>query len=292
MKAITVLLLFLAGVSTPVNASPPAIAVSIKPLHSLVSAITEGVSEPQLILSSNTDPHHFSMRPSQVKLIQQAQLVVWAGPELEASLSKTIQRSNAKKLTLLDIELPALYATRLHGNDEAQATGKTDPHIWLSPDNAVHISKLIADTLKQIDPANSNRYQKNLDNSIENIDQLSAEIEFELSLPNKRYIAYHDAYQYFEKHFGLIAAGAIKNSHAVKTGPAHISKLKHLIDLQDANCIVYDTSEQPAIIDSLGKTERTRIQHIDILGRDIAAGSELWFDLMRDMASGFRQCLQ
>ena len=66
------------------------VVVSIKPFHSLVSAVMQGVSEPILLLNGNSSPHSFSLRPSDADSLQNATLVFWGGERLEQFLAKPI----------------------------------------------------------------------------------------------------------------------------------------------------------------------------------------------------------
>ena len=68
----------------------PKVVVSIKPLHSLVSGVMEGVGEPSLLLEGNASVHVYSMRPSEVWMLQQAELFFWVGPQLETFLEKPL----------------------------------------------------------------------------------------------------------------------------------------------------------------------------------------------------------
>ena len=68
----------------------PKVVVSIKPLHSLVSGVMEGVGEPNLLLEGNASVHVYSMRPSEVSMLQQAELFFWIGPQLETFLEKPL----------------------------------------------------------------------------------------------------------------------------------------------------------------------------------------------------------
>ncbi|MEY3659664.1 MAG: hypothetical protein RLZZ169_489, partial [Pseudomonadota bacterium] len=73
-----VLSLLLAALALPAAAAPaPVLAASIKPLQLLAAAITDGVSEPQLVLGASEDPHHAALRPSQRRALQAADLVLW-----------------------------------------------------------------------------------------------------------------------------------------------------------------------------------------------------------------------
>lgn len=91
--------------STTVTASgDTAVVASIKPVHSLVAAVMEGVGEPALIVEGAGSPHSYSLKPSQAAAIQEADLIFWIGHELEAFLEKPIETigANATSIELID----------------------------------------------------------------------------------------------------------------------------------------------------------------------------------------------
>jgi zinc transport system substrate-binding protein len=75
------------------------VVTTIKPLHSLVSSVMDGVSEPSLIIEGTNNPHTFVFKPSHAKLLEEADMVFWIGEDLEAFMEKPLKSlaSNAKK---------------------------------------------------------------------------------------------------------------------------------------------------------------------------------------------------
>ena len=69
--------------NTQIN-NPGAIVVSIKPLYSLVAHLTEGLSQPVLLIKQTQSPHHYTMRPSERRLLANAKMIFWAGPQMES----------------------------------------------------------------------------------------------------------------------------------------------------------------------------------------------------------------
>ena len=72
-------------------ADAPVVVTSIKPIHSLVSAIMDGVGKPELIVDGAASPHTYSMKPSNAKALQDAKVVFWVGPGMEAFLEKPLE---------------------------------------------------------------------------------------------------------------------------------------------------------------------------------------------------------
>lgn len=99
MKLATGLPLALQGLAVPAlllagaahSADAPVVVTSIKPVHSLVSAIMQGVGTPELIVDGAASPHTYSMKPSNAKALQDAKVVFWVGPGMEAFLEKPLE---------------------------------------------------------------------------------------------------------------------------------------------------------------------------------------------------------
>lgn len=87
----------------PVAADAPRVAVDIAPVHSLVAQVMEGVAMPDLIVTPGASPHVYSMRPSQARALQDADLVVWVGEPLSPWLKKPLETlsEESKQIELL-----------------------------------------------------------------------------------------------------------------------------------------------------------------------------------------------
>ena len=81
------------------------VVTTIKPLHSLVSSVMEGVGEPSLIIEGTNNPHTFVFKPSHAELLEEADIVFWIGEGLEAFMEKPLDSlaSNAKKVAFMDL---------------------------------------------------------------------------------------------------------------------------------------------------------------------------------------------
>ena len=82
------------------------VVASVKPLHSLVSSVMKGVGKPDLIVKGAASPHTYSLKPSQAKQLEDADLVFWMGHELESFLEKPLEAiaSNARVVELIDTD--------------------------------------------------------------------------------------------------------------------------------------------------------------------------------------------
>ncbi len=85
-------------------ADAPKVVASIKPIHSIVAAIMQGVGKPELLVNGAASPHTYSLRPSEARALQNADLVIYVSPELESFLDKPLKSlsSNAKVMELAE----------------------------------------------------------------------------------------------------------------------------------------------------------------------------------------------
>ena len=82
----------------------PKVVTSIKPIHSLVSYVMDGVGRPDLLVDGSSSPHTFQLKPSHATMLQEADIVFWIGEDLESFLETPLDSiaANAKRVTLMD----------------------------------------------------------------------------------------------------------------------------------------------------------------------------------------------
>ena len=81
------------------------VVTTIKPLHSLISSVMEGVGKPSLIIEGTNNPHTFVFKPSHAEMIENADIVFWIGEDLEAFMEKPLESlaKNAKTISFMDM---------------------------------------------------------------------------------------------------------------------------------------------------------------------------------------------
>jgi len=90
----------LAGLSGAASLALPAqaaVVASVKPVGFIASAIADGVTPVEILLPDGASEHDYALRPSDIKRLQDADLVVWVGPEMEAFMTKSAASLPAQK---------------------------------------------------------------------------------------------------------------------------------------------------------------------------------------------------
>ena len=302
-------------VLTPLKAEI-SVVTSIKPLHSLTSYIMEGVGEPELIIDGVASPHNFQIKPSHAKMLQKADLVIWVGEDLESFLPTALKSipKNSVVLELLDQSgLKKLkfreknifeghddhgddeHAKKEEGHDEhghdehGHAHGEYDPHIWLDPLNAKVIVKKITNQLVKIDSSNSAAYKANSKKLLKDLDTLTKSIKKDLN-KNASFVVFHDAYQYFEKRFGLSVVGALTVNPDVMPGAEQLSEIREVIEEKKVKCIFSEPQFNPAIIKSIASDTGVKTGVLDPLGATINKSKNMYFNLIEDMSNALKDC--
>ena len=287
--AFLAILVVLAG-SGMARAAELVIATDIPPVSALVRDVSGAA--PRQILPDAVSPHDFALRPSDMRLLQEADLIVWLGPLANPGLAKAMQRPEfaAKALDLSAVDgtthLPSRRAGRF---PTAVDAGHTDPHTWLDPENGRRWAAAIASRLAVLDPAGAAAYtagQQRLAAALADVEG-AARAAFE-PVAATPYLHFHDAFQYFERHFGLqpLAAATAGDEESLSLGI--VAELRSLLAEQPGTCLfLSDTNEQrraAALLDN------ARIGWLDPLGRRLPADHS-YADLIAANAEGYAACL-
>jgi zinc transport system substrate-binding protein len=167
-----------------------------------------------------------------------------------------------------------------------------DGHAWLDPINAKRMTDRIVQALSAADKTNAGKFQSNGEDLKRRLDHLSAELSTELSpVANRPFIVFHDALQYFEKRFGLKAAGSIAMSPEVAPSAKRLSTLRKKVVSLGAVCVLAEPQFDTRLVNNLTEGTKARIGTIDPEGAKLDAGPGLYFQLLRNLARDLKACL-
>ncbi len=278
--------------------SVPAVVVSIKPLHSLVAGVMEGVATPLLLVKGGGSPHGYVLRPSEARALAKAQLIVWVGEELESFLQKPLATfgQGDHQLKLSEQLQKSLLVKRQGGSweghahqhsDENGAAGlkmqhqNPDLHLWLDPTLAKQIVILTDKRLSEIDPAHRSQYNSNTTELIKKLDQLDQKLREQLTpVKDIPYIVFHAAYQYFESAYGLNAVGSITIDPERRPGAKRIKEIREKIKQLGARCVFSEPQFKSRLIATVIEGTGAKTGTLDPLGADLPAGPDAYFQLM------------
>ena len=178
-----------------------------------------------------------------------------------------------------------------HGDHEDH--GSHDPHAWLSPDNARIWLNLIASQLSIVDPENAGTYFANAAAARSEIEALTIEVNSLLEpIRGKKFIVFHDAYQYFEKAFDLSASGAISLGDASKPSPARIAEIQGRILEESIDCVLSEPQFNKGLVATVMAGSKAKTSVIDPLGVGLKPGPDLYSELIRNMTKTLVDCFE
>ena len=179
------------------------------------------------------------------------------------------------------------------GHDEDEhATGNVDPHGWLDPYNGRIWLDVIATALSKIDPTNSDIYFANATQAKADIDTVISELEATLAeFRGTNFIVYHDAYQYFEKRFDVLAAGSISLGDVSDPSPARIAEVRKKVEELGITCVFSEPQFNSELVRTVtdGVSVKTRV--IDPLGTQFTLGPDFYLNVLRGIAQSMASCL-
>ena len=297
-------------------ADAPVVVTSIKPVHSLVSAIMQGVGKPELIVDGAASPHTYNLKPSNARALQDAKVIFWVGPGLEAFLEKPLQSLGSDAIVAQLDDAPGLVklpfreggAFEAHddgdehegaghehaeaGHDHDHDHGAFDTHLWLDPMNAKAMATEITTTLVAADPANALTYEANAKALDDKLDALDKEIAATVStVKDKPFIVFHDAYQYFEHRYHIRVAGSITVSPETIPGAERVSEIHKKVGDLGATCVFAEPQFEPRLVNVVIEGTKAKSGVLDPEAATLPAGPDLYFTLMRGIADSMKSCL-
>ncbi|MBC3373156.1 zinc ABC transporter substrate-binding protein ZnuA [Pseudomonas sp. SWRI92] len=281
------------------------VLTSIKPLQLIAAAVQDGVAVPQVLLPPGASPHHYALRPSDVRKVQSVDLLYWIGPDMEGFLPRVLNGRTLPSVAVQD--LPGLKLRHFaddsashedddHGSDEHDhdhRPGTVDAHLWLSPLNARVIAAKMAADLSAADPANAARYQSNLKGFNQRLDAMDARLKARLAgVAGKPYFVFHEAFDYFEDNYGLKHAGVFAVAAEVQPGAQHVAAMRTRLQAVGKTCVFSEPPLRPRLAETLVAGLPVKLAELDALGGYTPATAQGYEQLLEKLGNDLAGCLE
>ena len=291
------------------QAANAAVVASLKPLGFIASAIADGVTDTEVLLPDGASEHDYSLRPSDVKRLQGADLVVWIGPEMEAFMEKSVKNiPNAKQVTIAQLNdvKPLLMKggddddddhghNDAHGekSDEHHHHGDYNMHLWLSPEIARASAVAIHEKLVELMPQSRAKLDANLKDFEAQLAATDKQVGNELApLKGKGYFVFHDAYGYYEKHYGLTPLGHFTVNPEIQPGAQRLHEIRTQLVEQKATCVFAEPQFRPAVVEAVARGTSVRMGTLDPLGTNIQLSKASYSQFLSQLANQYASCLK
>ncbi|MEH6567274.1 MAG: zinc ABC transporter substrate-binding protein ZnuA [Halopseudomonas sp.] len=292
------------------------VLTSIKPVQQISAALLAGIDEPAVLLPPGASPHVFALRPSDRRALASAERIYWIGPSLERFLVEVLhERDSAREL----IHVPGLSLREFdeahdhqheteeahadhadeHGDEHAHEQGhehddsNLDPHIWLSPENALTIARWMRDDLAPLYPEQQARLDSNLAAFEQSITALEQSLQQRFApLSDKPYFVFHDGYDYLEAYLGIAHRGVFSLAHEIQPGARHVNELRQTLSAAAPACVFSEPQFTPRLVRSLTEGLQVKSAQLDPLGSDIKVGPQGYEQQLRELTDTLAGCLE
>ncbi len=285
----------------------PKIVTTLHPIGLIASEIMGSSETVTVLLPPTRSPHHYQLKPSHVRALNQANLVIWVGQSLEMFMNKPIAQLKRKGsvltleeisgLTLLSYRANALWPHQAHHHSShthahQDTSNNIDGHLWLSTHNAVTIASHIAKRLFKLDPANRADYRANLALFTEKVVRLDKHIRKEMTPYNDTpYLVYHDAFQYFESQYNLKPLGTFLTDGAQGLSAKRLRALNRIIKTNNIKCIFADQQYSPSLPEKVASQTESNLVTLDPIGVTISMENGGYARLLETISKNMLSCL-
>ena len=283
------------------------IVTSIKPIQAIVSAITRDAANVVQLIPDYASPHDYSFKPSDIRKVQDADIVFRIDEHMETQLNGVFQNVRKDKVSI--VSLASVNGLKLleshheqkknsdemeneqHQHDTHESTSSNlDFHIWTSPNNTLLMASKIASSLSELDPKNAQHYQQNIQGFFQAVKTQSEKIKTKLSpYKDKPYIVFHNSWQYFAVEFGLQPPIVVDLHEGISSGAKTVSEIRERIVEDKINCVFYDSGISLARLKVIA--EKAKMIEIDVLAKSMKLDQTTYINWLTKLGNQIETCL-
>ena len=250
------------------------VVTTVAPITSIVENVAGDRATVTGIIPEGTNSHTFEPIPSDSKLLNNADLVIFNGLDLETPTQKLAQANLQQGAVIYSLgDKTIKEADYIYDFSFPKAQGHPNPHLWLNPEYAMRYATLVRDELVRIDPKNKNAYEQNAAQFIKKIESLDRAIQEAVqTIPagNCRLLTYHDSWPYFARRYGFQVIGAVQPSDFADPSPKEVMRLIDQIRREKVPAVFGSEVFPSPVLEQIAREAKSR--YIDKLRDDELPG--------------------
>ncbi|MEM9897354.1 MAG: zinc ABC transporter substrate-binding protein [Bacteroidota bacterium] len=250
----------------------PHIVTTTGMLYDAVLNITKGKMTIEALMGPGVDPHLYKATQGDLQKLNQADLVIYNGLQLEGKMTSILEKLSLQKPVANATEnFPQNLLLTASGYQDAY-----DPHIWFDVSRWKHAVQATSEAIVQLDPSNGDYYNKNTVNYLQKLDSLDGHIEKklkEIPAAQRILVTAHDAFNYFGDAYDIQVAALQGMSTVSDFGLKDIANAIDLITENNIKAIFAETSVSERSINAVVAGCREK-------GHDVVLGGSLYSDAM------------
>ena len=262
------------------------VLATLPAIHSWAANVAGDTATVESLLPANVGPHDFQFRPSDLRKLASADVVLMNGLGVDTWLTRAVSRGASKPtrrvvtvtdglqkqlihhLTPLAVDAEAGSRKSGHDHDHDHDHGDDDanPHVWLDPVLAKHCVSNIVQALCQADPAHAEGYTRRGEAYLRELDGLDAQIRSALKdLGNRKVVTFHDAFPYFCRRYDLNLVGVVEEVPSVDPSPKYLARLSRAIRQHQVRVIFSEPQFHPRLLRRLASDLGVGVAELDVL---------------------------
>ncbi len=275
---VSILAFYLLSTPSDTYNGRPIVATTIFPIYDITKNIVGDKVDVVMTLPAGANPHTFEPTPSMVREVQNASIFFKIGYGLDDWVDNLASQSNTKR----SVATGSAETTIQRLDDGISLRiydGQTDPHYWLTIQNAKIIATNITSTLIKTYPEYTDEFQKNLVFYLQKLDNTNSNIKAQMELiENKNIVTMHDAWYYFADAYDLKVIGTFEPSSGKEPTPQYLADLLTAIKSNNIKTTYFEPQSSIATFASFASDNNLEISELDDLGGSV--GRESYIELM------------
>jgi zinc transport system substrate-binding protein len=278
----------------------PNVVVSLKPLELLVRAVATEDTEVTTLIGPGSNPHNYSMKPSQRRALGEADAVFWIGPEMETFLSRLLNSDefSARSHAFLPADSDDDHSEESHhhshdhhGHDHGNGDADKDPHIWLDPARALEMAREIHQVLSEQPDADTGALNANLERFERSLADAEKQIHEQLEPARALSLfTYHNAFTHFAAHYDLPLAGVLTINPELSPGARRIADVQKKLGDATRPCLMTERPFNRESWDPILGDIKVTFTDWDPLASDIEADANGYIAFQQSLADAVLAC--
>ncbi len=262
--------------SKKTNQNLPKVVATTNIICDLTKQITANTVSLKCLVPPKINPHLYQPKPEDSKAVDQAQLILFNGYNLEPNLIELIQNStnSVPKIPVAEVAVSKPRRLKLNGKIVA------DPHVWHDVKNGIEMVKVINDNLAKLNPENASLYASKTKKINSELTQLDEWIKSRVaSIPEKKrkFVTTHDAMSYYVRAYNLpFKRHLVSIDNNQKIVPKRIDTFANSIKKAKAKTIFSDTSTDSRLTESVARAANIKVSQRPLFTNTLGkSGSEV-----------------
>jgi ABC-type Zn uptake system ZnuABC Zn-binding protein ZnuA len=252
------------------------VVTSVSPITNIVKNIGGDRIKLTGLIPEGINSHTYELVPSDRIKIENANLAIIDGLNLEGNIERAVKQAQSKNHQLQLLKLADNTITKnqwIFDFSFPKERGDPNPHLWLNIAYAMKFANITRYKLIEMDPQNVDYYSSNAERYLLILKKLDKAILQSVSTvppQNRKLLTYHDSWAYFASRYGMIVIGAVQPSDFGEPTPREVARLIEQIRAEKVPAIFASEVFQSKVVDQIAREANVKI--VETLNDDVLPG--------------------